>query len=190
MSRDALTRDAGAFIDFDDIPAEAPPRSWRVDRRTRKILVAAAAAVVLVNALAAWAYWRVAGPGSTAATTSAEVTYELRGASSLDVPLRRGAIGDLTLRIPNDNGVAIRITEVLPGDDPVVADDVSRDAGCVSTGVALVRESLPVRWDVPRNTVGAFTLRGGLVMAASADAACDGATYYTIPVRVRGEVLP
>ena len=75
--------------------------------------------------------------------------------------------------------------EVRPGTGNPIADDERREAGCQETGVAFARPAVAVEWEVPRNTVGAFTVPGGLTMAADADKACrDG--FFVIPVQVEG----
>ena len=51
--------------------------------------------------------------------------------------------------------------------------------------VDLTQESFAVSWDVQNNMIGAFTIPNGLIMAADADQACEGATF-TVPVRASG----
>ncbi len=160
-------------------------RRGRFDGRTRSILAAAAVAATIVNAGAVWAYWRVTD-SETAATRGGEsIVMELRGRSSYTVPLQPGTTGDLTVTVVNDNDFPIRITEVRPGTGRPVADDEHREAGCVETGVAFAQPAVPVKWEVARNTVGAFTVPGGLTMAAGADKACRDGTFV-LPVQVEG----
>ena len=158
----------------------------RLDGRTRSILSAAAVAAVVVNAGAAWAYWKVTASetGSARAGTAVELT--LRGRSDLSRPLIAGGTGDLTVTLINDNNFPITITSVSPGPGHAVADNEHRDAGCRGdTGVSLTRTAFAVSWEVPRNTIGAFSIPDGLRMAASSPKACQGATF-TIPVQVSG----
>lgn len=172
--------------------AGPPAPTWwlgRLDPRSRSILVAAAIAAVIVNAGAAWAYWRISEPeaGRTAAGTVVELN--LQGRSDLNKPLRPGDTGNLTVTVTNDHNVAIRIISVSPGVGNIIADDEHREAGCTNTGVIVAHESVKVRWEVPRNTVGAFTVPDGLSMTADSDRACAGATF-TVPVLVRGTAGP
>jgi hypothetical protein len=164
-----------------------PGRSrGRLDGRTRSILSAAAVAAVVVNAGAAWAYWMVTGSEPGGGRTGAAVDLTLRGRSDLNRPLHPGATGNLTVTLTNDNDFPIRITSVSPGPGNVVADDEHRDAGCLAdTGVSLTKPAFEVSWDVPRNTIGAFSIPDGLRMTASSNKACQGATF-TVPVQVSG----
>jgi hypothetical protein len=158
----------------------------RLDGRTRSILSAAAVAVVVVNAGAAWAYWKVTASetGSPRAGTAVELT--LRGRSDLNRPLTAGGTGNLTVTLTNDNNFPITISSISPGPGHVVADNEHRDAGCrADTGVALTRTAYAVSWEVPKNTIGALSIPDGLRMAVSSNKACRGATF-TIPVRVSG----
>jgi hypothetical protein len=150
------------------------------------MLAAAGAVAVVVNAGAAWAYWRVTSAGVGHATGSA-IELNLRGRSDYNRPLSPGSTGNLTVRVTNDNSFPIRVTSVSIGTGNVVADAEHRDAGCLQTGVALSRPLFPVSWEVPRNTVGAFTVAGGLAMSVRSDPACRNATF-TVPVRAQGSV--
>jgi hypothetical protein len=163
-----------------------PGRKERLDARTRSILSAAAVAAVLVNAGAAWAYWKVTASetGSARAGTAVELT--LRGRSDLNRPLLAGGTGNLTVTLTNDNDFPITITSVSSGTGNVVADDEHRDAGCrENTGVSLTKAAFTVSWDVARNTIGAFSIPDGLHMNSTANKACEGATF-TVPVQVNG----
>lgn len=163
-----------------------PRRRGRIDGRTRSILAAAAVAATIVNAGAVWAYWRVTDSETAAsASDGRSVVMELRGRSSYTVPLQPGSSGDLTVTVANDNGFPIRITRLRPGTGNPVADDEHREAGCQETGVAFTRADVTVDWQVPRNTVGVFTVPGGLTMAAGADRACRGGSFV-VPVQVEG----
>ncbi|MFI5932964.1 hypothetical protein [Actinoplanes sp. NPDC051494] len=157
----------------------------KLDRRGRAILSFAAAAAVLVNAGAAWAYWKLDGSGTGVAVAGRAVELKLQGRSDDSRPLYPGATADLTVTVTNQNDFPVRITTVSPGAGPVVADDEHRDAGCRTTGVVITAETLPVAWEVPRNTIGVFTVAGGLRMTNASDSACQGATF-TIPVRANG----
>jgi hypothetical protein len=158
----------------------------RLDRRTRTILSVAAAAAIVVNAGAAWAYWNVTESRTAdekAAGTAVELT--LRARNDLNNPLTPGGTGNVTVTVANEYDFPIRITRVTPGSGRIVADDEHRDAGCTVPGVSLNRSRFDVTWDVPRNTVGAFTIPDGLSMSHSVQKACRGATY-TVPVQVTG----
>jgi hypothetical protein len=157
----------------------------RLDRRTRSILAAAAVAAVVVNAGAAWAYWRITGSETGRSGAGSFLELNLRGRSDLNRPLVPGGVGNLVVTVTNDNDFPIRITSVTPGTGNVIADDEHREAGCANTGVSVTRDSVKVRWEVPRNTVGAFTVPDGLAMAPGSDKACAGATF-TVPVRAAG----
>ena len=161
------------------------PHRRRLDRRTRMILGIAAAAAVVVNAGAAWAYWQITGSETAQAASGTAVELNLRARSDLDVPLRPGQTGNLTVTVTNDNDFPIRITSVTPGTGNVVADLEHREAGCTVTAVEMTKPHFDVRWDVPRNTIGAFTVPGALSMSRAAHDACDGATF-TVPVQATG----
>jgi hypothetical protein len=157
----------------------------RIDRRTRSILTAAAVAAIVVNAGAAWAYWKVTRSETASARAGSTVQLALRGRSDLSRPLTPGGTGNLTVTVINDNDFPIRITSVKPGVGNVVADDEHRDAGCLQTGVSMTKSGYATSWNVPRNSVGAFTLTGGLRMAPNVRKACEGATF-TVPLRTSG----
>jgi hypothetical protein len=160
-------------------------RRRRIDGRTRTILSVAAAAAIVVNAGAAWAYWNVteSRTGERAAGTAVELT--LRARNDLNKPLAPGGTGNVTVTVANEYDFPIRITRVTPGNGNIVADDEHRDAGCTAPGVSLTRPRFDVTWNVPRNTVGAFTIPDGLFMSHSTQKACRGASY-TVPVQVTG----
>jgi hypothetical protein len=171
-----------------DLAGPGPKRGLlsRLDARTRSILTAAAVAAVLVNAGAVWAYWHITGSETgQAANADAVVELNLRARSGLSKPLTPGGTGDLTVTVTNDNNFPIRITSVSLAPGAILADDEHRENGCADHGVVMVPESAAVRWNVARNSVGAFTVPGGLRMAPDSDAACAGATF-SIPVLVSG----
>jgi len=158
----------------------------RLDGRTRSILSAAAAAAIVVNAGAAWAYWKVTASETGGARSGTAVELTLRGRSDLIRPLTPGGTGNLTVTLTNDNDYPITITSVSSGGGNVVADDEHRDAGCrEGAGVSLTKRAFAVSWDVPRNTIGAFSIPDGLRMAARSTKACRGATFM-VPVQVSG----
>ncbi len=158
----------------------------RLDARTRSILSAAAVAAILVNAGAAWAYWKVTASETGSARTGTAVDLTLRGRSDYNRPLRAGGTGNFTVTLTNDNDFPIRITSVSPGPGNVVADDEHRDAGCrENIGVSLTKPAFAVSWEVARNTIGAFSIPDGLRMDPTSNKACQGATF-TVPVLVTG----
>jgi hypothetical protein len=160
-------------------------RPRRIDRRTRTILSIAAAAAIVVNAGAAWAYWHVTQSRTGQATTGTAVELTLRARNDLNKPLTPGGTGNLTVTVTNEYDFPVRITRVTPGSGNIVADDEHQDAGCTVPAVSMTRPRFDVSWDVARNTVGAFTIPDGLVMNRSMQRACQGATF-TVPVRVTG----
>ncbi|MET0424856.1 MAG: hypothetical protein ABW046_13320 [Actinoplanes sp.] len=157
----------------------------RLDGRTRSILIVAAVAAVVVNAGAAWAYWRITGSATEQAASGTSVELALRARSDMNRPLRAGATGNLTVTVTNENDFPIRITEVTPGAGNIVADLERREAGCVRPRVELTQPQFAVSWDVPRNTIGAFTIPGALTMHRAAGQACSGA-MFTVPVQAIG----
>jgi hypothetical protein len=162
---------------------QARPR--RVDRRTRTILSIAAAAAIVVNAGAAWAYWQVTQSRTGPATAGTAVELTLGARNDLNRPLTPGRTGNLTVTVTNEYDFPVRITRVTPGGGNIVADDEHRDAGCTVPAVSMTRPRFDVSWDVAHNTVGAFTIPDGLIMSRSTQRACRGATF-TVPVRVTG----
>lgn len=157
----------------------------KLDRRSKVILSLAAAAAVLVNAGAAWAYWKVHGTGTAVAVAGSAVALELEGRSDGGSPLYPGGTADLTVTVDNPNNFRVRITALSPGTGDVTADADHRAAGCRTTGVVMAKDALTVAWEVPANTAGVFTVPDGLRMTNSSDSACQGATF-TIPVRATG----
>jgi len=198
---DALTRRRGAagretngHIELRPADHEEPTwevrhpgdqRRQRWDGRTRAILSLAAVAAVVVNAGAAWIYWRVTGSetGHGAGATTVEIA--LRARSDLNHPLFAGQSGTLAVTVTNDYDYPIRITSVTPGAGNIVADPEHRDAGCKDPKVRLSRDRFVVSWEVPRNTIGAFTLPDALVMRPDAAAVCTGAVF-TVPIHASG----
>ena len=89
------------------------------------------------------------------------------------------------MTVTNDYDFPIRITTVTPGVGTIVADTEHREAGCRDTRVQVTRDRFPVSWEVPRNTIGAFTIPRALLMPGDADQACEGATF-TVPVQASG----
>jgi hypothetical protein len=163
---------------------EVAGRKKRLDRRTRMILGIAAAAAVVVNAGAAWAYWQITGSKVAQTTDGPPVELALRARSDLNQALRPGATGDLIVTVTNDNSFPVKITSVVGG-GTISADPEHAKAGCTATGVQLSRARFEVLWEVGRNTIGAFNVPGGLTMRPGAGKACEGATF-TVPVRVSG----
>lgn len=159
-------------------------RRRRLDRRTRVILSGAAIAAVVVNAGAAWLYWRITG-SETAQAGAASVSMALRARSDLDKPLRPGQTTDIAVTVTNDYDFPIRITSLTPGNGNIVADDEHREAGCKVAAVTITRPRFEVSWDVQRNTIGAFTVPDGLTMRPDAHPSCAGAVF-TVPVQVFG----
>ena len=160
-------------------------RRKRLDGRTRAILSMAAAAAVVVNAGAAWIYWRVTGSETGHWANGTTVEIALRARSDLNRPLQPGQTGNLTVTVTNDDDHPIKITSVRPGAGNAVADAEHRDAGCKQPGVRLTRDRFEVSWEVPRNTIGAFTIAGGVTMPAGTAPVCAGATF-TVPVQASG----
>ncbi|AGL20854.1 hypothetical protein [Actinoplanes sp. N902-109] len=157
----------------------------KLDRRGKAILSVAAAAAVIVNAGVAWAYWTLDGSGSGVAVAGSAVELKLQGRSDDSAPLYPGGTSNLTVTVTNQNNFPIRITTLSPG-GAVTADDAHRDAGCRSTGVDIRAELLKVDWEVPKNTIGVFSVPDGLRMTNASDSACQGATF-TIPVQANGQ---
>jgi hypothetical protein len=158
----------------------------RIDRRTRLILTVAVVAAIVVNAGAAWAYWRLTTSAAGVQKAGTVVELALRGRSDLNRPLVRGGVGNLTVTVTNDNSFPVRISSVVPGTATIVADDEHRENGCPdATGVTATRRDFPVSWVVAKNTLGAFTIPAGLRMARNANPACEGASF-TIPIQVSG----
>ncbi|MEV4636403.1 hypothetical protein AB0J80_03530 [Actinoplanes sp. NPDC049548] len=157
----------------------------KLDRRGKLILSVAAAAAVIVNAGAAWAYWKLGGAGTGVAVAGSAVELKLQGRSDEATPLYPGGKAALTVTVTNQNDFPVKITSISPGGGKVTADSAHRDAGCLETGVVVSRDVLDVSWEVPKNTIGVFTVPGGLRMTNSSDTACQGATF-TIPVTAKG----
>jgi hypothetical protein len=160
-------------------------RRGRLDRRGKVILSIAAAAAVIVNAGAAWAYWKLDGAGTAVAVAGSAVGLQLHGRSDDSKPLYPGGTTNLTVTVTNNNDFPVKITSVAAGTGEVTADAAHREGGCRTTGVVVAADVLDVAWEVAENTTDVFTVRGGLTMTNSSDSACQGATF-TIPVRATG----
>ncbi|MFF5293875.1 hypothetical protein [Paractinoplanes globisporus] len=160
-------------------------RRRRLDGRTRAILSLAAAAAVVVNAGAAWMYWRITGSETGHWDGPTTVEIALRARSDLNRPLIAGHTGTLSVTVTNDYNYPIRITSITPGAGNIVADLEHRDAGCKAPGVGLSRDRFEVSWEVPRNTIGAFTIVDGLSMRPDAPTVCSGAVF-TVPIHASG----
>lgn len=161
----------------------------KVDRRTKVILTVAAVAAVTVNAGVAWAYWAITGSGTGAAVAGSAIELKLTASSDTNKPLFPGATSDLTVTVTNENNFPIKIITVRPGAGPTVADDEHRAGGCHNTGVVVANDVHTVSWDVPKNSIGVFTVPDGIRMTNQSDTACQGAVF-TIPVRATGISAP
>ena len=113
------------------------------------------------------------------------IELRLTGRSDSDKPLYPGATSDLTVTVTNDNNFPIRITTVTPGAGRTVADDGHAEGGCRDTGVVVAKSVQAVSWEVPKNSIGVFTLTDGIRMTNQSDTACQGAVF-TIPVQATG----
>jgi hypothetical protein len=145
----------------------------------------AAAAAMVVNAGAAWAYWRITGSQTGPASAETVIQLALRARSDLNRPLQPGQTGNMTVTVTNDYDFPIRITVVAPGSGNIVADDEHRDAGCRDAKVVLTQPRFAVTWEVAKNTIGAFVIPEALRMRADAAASCGGA-MFTVPVQASG----
>lgn len=181
---------AGADLDEPTWEVRQPgePRRRRLDGRTRAILSVAAAGAIVVNAGAAWAYWRITESGTGRTDSGTAVQMALRSRSDLDKPLHRGKTSNLTVTVINEYDFPIRILVITPGVGNIVADDEHRDAGCLVARVDITRPRFDVSWEIPRNTIGAFTIPDSLAMRQDADPKCENAVF-TVPVQASGYSL-
>jgi hypothetical protein len=166
-------------------PSGVRPAARRLTGRARAILTTAAVAAIVVNAGVAWTYWQVTEAGTRLGGNGVPVEMAVPARSDLNVPPAPGGRGHLLVTLINNHDFPVRITSVTPGPGEVVADDEHRAAGCTDPVVELSRERFPVRWDVQKNTIGAFTIPDGLIRGIDGDKACEGAVF-TIPVRATG----
>ena len=125
------------------------------------------------------------GEGTGVAVAGTVVELKLTGRSDDSKPLYPGGTTNLTVTVANQNDFPIKITSLTPGENAVTADPDHRDAGCRNTGVVVAQDVMVVSWEVPKNTIGVFTVPDGVRMTNSSDSACQGATF-TIPVRANG----
>ena len=171
------------------VPVRKAPVPRRLTGRARSILTTAAVAAILVNAGVAWTYWRVTEADPLQGGNGPAVQMALPARSDLNVPLAPGSRGDLLVTVVNNHDFPVRITSVATGPGKVTADQEHRDAGCTDPAVALTRDQFPVRWDVRKNTIGAFTIPNGLIRGTGGDPACQGAVF-TVPIRATGAGQP
>ena len=174
----------------DSLPNASRPkarmmRKGRLDRRGKVILSVAAATAVLANAGAAWAYWTLQGDGNAVSVAGRAVELKLQGHSDDSKHLFPGGTTNLSVTVTNQNDFAVKITSLSRGSGTVTADPQHRSGGCRDTGVAVVQAVIDVSWQVPKNTIGVFTVPDGLKMNNNSDSACQGATF-TIPIRAVG----
>jgi hypothetical protein len=132
---------------------------------------------------AAWGYWTAAGAGtgsagsgSMQAVTVAALVVGDRPESAL---LPGGAAADVLLRVHNPNAYPVQVSAVAAAG--AVTADAAHPA-CTSTGVTFLPPA------DPQLTIAAIStllvdLPAAASMAASASAACQGATF-SIPVTV------
>jgi hypothetical protein len=166
------------------IAAPAPARRT-FTRRARSILTTAAVAAILVNAGVVWTYWRVTGADPLQGGYGLAVQMALPARSDLNAPLAPGGRGNLLVTLVNNHDFPVRITSVTAGPGKVTADEEHRDAGCTDPVVRLAQDQFPVRWDVRKNTIGAFTIPNGLTRTAAGHPACEGAVF-TVPIQATG----
>jgi len=166
----------------------AQSRRRRLDGRTRAILSVAAAGAIVVNAGAAWAYWQITKSRTGRTDSGTAVQLALRARSDLNRPLHRGKASNLTVTVTNEYDFPIRIKVITPGTGNIVADDEHRDDGCLAAGVDIAQPRYDVSWEIPRNTIGAFTITDGLIMRNDANPKCENAVF-TVPVRATGYSL-
>ena len=127
----------------------------KVDRRGKVILSLAAAAAVLVNAGAAWAYWMVNG-GAPARRGRPAVELALTGKSDDSKPLYPGGTTNLTVTVTIRTTFPIRSLGVA-GDKDVTADSSPRDAGAGHGSSLPGRDRRVV--GVPKNTIALHRAR-------------------------------
>jgi len=156
-----------------------------LSRRSKAVLAVAGALALLVNGGVAWAYWRISGTGTTAATAATVANLQVSGASYPDLPLFPGARGGLVVTVKNPNSFPVIVKRVMPGPGPVTADEAHRSAGCNQNGVSLVRNSFSVSWPIPANSQKIFPISNSVAMSNASDNACQGATF-SIPLSVSG----
>jgi hypothetical protein len=157
----------------------------RSSLRARPVIVAAVVAVLTVTGGAAWALWQVTGSRATSAATQDAVELRLVGRPDPDRPLYPGAKVDLVVTVHNDNSFPVLVNVLRMGTAPVTADQAHRNAGCITTGVALVASPMTVTWRVNPNARKDFILTEGLTMSNDSDSACQGATF-SVPLTVSG----
>src|SRR3982750_3869216 len=73
-----------------EVRHRADNRRRRLTGRTRSILIVAGIAAVVVNAGAAWAYWRITGSATAPVAASTAVELTVRARSDLNRPLEPG----------------------------------------------------------------------------------------------------
>jgi hypothetical protein len=158
-------------------------------RRSRWIIAIAVTAAIIVNAGVVWMYWRVTQ--GSAAPVNPGITVELaqRARSDSKVPLAPGVPGDLSVVLTNQHDFPVRITTVARAGGLVVADDEHVNEGCLDPLVGLNQDRYEVQWDVPRNTIGVFTLPKALTMQSASSDACHGAVFE-VPVQATGIAVP
>jgi hypothetical protein len=172
-------------IDDPRTPKAKATRMRKVNRRTKVVLTVAAVAAVAANAGAAYAYWRITGSGTGTAVAGSAIELSLKGRSDDRKPLFPGGTSNLTVTVTNENNFPIRITTVSAGKGRIAADEQHRLGGCQDTGVVVSKDVHTVSWDVPKNTIGVFTVPDGIAMTNESDTACQGAVF-TIPVQATG----
>ncbi|MBL7254933.1 hypothetical protein [Paractinoplanes lichenicola] len=155
--------------------------------RKAKVLTAAGVASALVASGAAWAAWRMSGQARATATVGTVIPLRGKGVLPFGAALYPGTKTRLRVQITNDNSFPVAVYRVAQGSTPVEADAAHAAAGCVNTGVVLVRPSYPVAWNIGPRKSSIFQIDGAVKMTNASNSACQGATF-TIPLLLTGKV--
>ncbi len=143
--------------------------------------LAAVAAVALVAAGGALAYYRVGGGGSGGASIGSPSELSIVARIPATGLLRPGATGEVDATITNPNPFSVRVNSLVLGGGGIVVDGSHAD--CDASVVHFTTQTnAGAGWAIPPK-VGAtdgtldLELANALSMDASASNACQGATF-------------
>jgi hypothetical protein len=149
----------------------------------RRLVAGGIALAAGLTGSTAWAYWTATGAGTGSAGSgtmqAVTVTALVAGDRPGSALLPGGAAADVVLRVHNPNAYPVHLSAIA-GAGAVTAD--AAHPACTSTGVTFLPPADPQLTVAVTSTL-LVELPAAASMAASAPAACQGATF-SIPVTV------
>lgn len=151
--------------------------------RSRRVLTGLAIAGFISASAGAYAYWSSLGSGSGSAQTGTALPLTLSAADTSD-DLRPGGVSAVSFVASNPNPSSVKVgsfaIDVARGENGFAVD--AGHAACSLSALVFSPPSNASGWTVPAASGGtdgslAVSLAGALSMDATADSACQGATF-------------